>query len=91
VLADELIEAGHLSREVREGPQEHSKGSLGLDLRRHVDALEGELVRRALARTGGNQTRAAELLGLSRFGLQKMIKRLGIDISGLGAPVTGEG
>jgi DNA-binding protein Fis len=43
-----------------------------------VDALEGELVRAALERTSGNQTRAAELLGLSRFGLQKMIRRLGI-------------
>jgi DNA-binding protein Fis len=43
-----------------------------------VDALEVDLVRAALRRTDGNQTRAAELLGLSRFGLQKMIKRLEI-------------
>jgi DNA-binding protein Fis len=33
-------------------------------------------VRAALRRTEGNQTRAAELLGVSRFGLQKMMKRL---------------
>jgi DNA-binding protein Fis len=26
----------------------------------------------------GNQTRAAELLGVSRFGLQKMLKRLAV-------------
>ena len=32
----------------------------------------------ALAKTRGNQTRAAQMLGLSRFGLQKMIKRLKI-------------
>ena len=37
------------------------------------------LVRDALSRTRGNQTRAAEALGLSRFGLQKRMKRLGID------------
>jgi len=43
-----------------------------------VDSLEAELVRAALERTSGNQTRAAELLGLSRFGLQKMIRRLKI-------------
>ena len=50
----------------------------GLNVRRHVDALETELVLSALEKTGGNQTRAAELLGLSRFGLQKMMKRLEI-------------
>jgi DNA-binding protein Fis len=37
-----------------------------------------ELVQTALLETRGNQTKAAEMLGLSRFGLQKMIKRLGI-------------
>jgi DNA-binding protein Fis len=35
-------------------------------------------VRQALERTRGNQTQAAKILGLSRFGLQKMIARLGI-------------
>ena len=32
----------------------------------------------ALTKTRGNQTKAAQLLGLSRFGLQKMMKRLGV-------------
>jgi DNA-binding NtrC family response regulator len=47
-----------------------------LDLRAHVDELERKLIRRALDAARGNQTRAAELLGVSRFGLQKMLKRL---------------
>jgi DNA-binding NtrC family response regulator len=48
-----------------------------LDLRGRVDDLERVLVAEALRRTAGNQTRAAQLLGVSRFGLQKMQKRLG--------------
>ncbi|MEJ1960372.1 MAG: sigma 54-interacting transcriptional regulator [Gammaproteobacteria bacterium] len=75
VLADDVITPDILSPEVlaREGGEVNSHG---FNLRGRVDALESELVLSALKRTEGNQTRAAELLGLSRFGLQKMIKRL---------------
>ncbi len=81
VLADDHIDVEHLSPEVagRDGDSAKSHGS---DLRSRVDALEKQLVREALGRTGGNQTRAAELLGLSRFGLQKMMRRLGIAARG---------
>ncbi|MFV8756423.1 sigma 54-interacting transcriptional regulator [Nannocystaceae bacterium ST9] len=47
-----------------------------LGLRPRVDRLERELIAKAMQRTGGNQTQAAALLGLSRFGLQKKLKRL---------------
>jgi DNA-binding NtrC family response regulator len=47
-----------------------------LALRPRVDRLERELIARAMQRTGNNQTQAAALLGLSRFGLQKKLKRL---------------
>ncbi|HEY2900331.1 MAG TPA: sigma 54-interacting transcriptional regulator [Polyangia bacterium] len=46
-----------------------------LHLRRRVERLERSLVREALARCGNNQTKAAVVLGLSRFGLQKKLKR----------------
>ncbi|HVZ87589.1 MAG TPA: sigma 54-interacting transcriptional regulator, partial [Polyangia bacterium] len=46
-----------------------------LTLKPRVEGLERSLVREALGRAGNNQTRAAELLGLSRFGLQKKLKR----------------
>ncbi|HET6582215.1 MAG TPA: sigma-54-dependent Fis family transcriptional regulator, partial [Nannocystaceae bacterium] len=46
-----------------------------LRIRPRVDRLERDLIARAMARAGGNQTRAAELLGLSRFGLQKKLRR----------------
>ncbi len=45
-------------------------------MRDRVTALEYDLIREAMDKTDGNLTRAAELLGLSRFGLQKMVKRL---------------
>jgi len=72
-LSDGVIEVEHLSvTQLEPAP-------LGLDLRSHTDAVQRQLVRRALNETSGNQTRAADLLGISRFGLQKMLKRLGID------------
>ncbi len=82
VLADATIDVEHLSPTVVGGAGEEALASCGLHLRRRVDALEIQLVREALDRTGGNQTRAAELLGLSRYGLQKMMKRLEIAPAG---------
>ncbi len=53
-------------------------GPDGMDLRSHVEILERDLLAKALERTGNNQTRAAALLGLSRFGLLKKLKRYGM-------------
>jgi DNA-binding NtrC family response regulator len=41
-----------------------------------LDELEKSLVRQALERSGGNQTRAAELLGISRDQLRYRLKKL---------------
>lgn len=90
VLADDVVLPEHLSPEVRNGGAGESGRADGLNLRERVDALEAELVRTALRRTDGNQTRAAELLGISRFGLQKMMKRLEIVSSQLVAPRLSE-
>jgi serine/threonine-protein kinase PknK len=75
VLSDGTIDCAHLSPEIASPGEQQN---VGLDLRARVDMLEAELVRQALQRTRGNQTQAAKLLGLSRFGLQKMMIRLGI-------------
>ena len=80
VLADDQIDVGELSDDVARGGPAAARDA-GLGLKARVDALETELVRDALKKTGGNQTRAAEALGVSRFGLQKMIRRLGITAS----------
>jgi transcriptional regulator with GAF, ATPase, and Fis domain len=47
-----------------------------LQIRPRVDRMERTLIARAMERTAGNQTKAAELLGLSRYGLQKKLRRL---------------
>ncbi|MEJ7735222.1 MAG: sigma 54-interacting transcriptional regulator, partial [Polyangiaceae bacterium] len=77
VLSDGTIDRSHLSPEVADAPAAAPR-DLGLHVRQRVDALEVQLVREALSRTAGNQTQAAKILGLSRFGLQKMMKRLSI-------------
>jgi DNA-binding NtrC family response regulator len=55
-----------------------------LVLQHHTDALERRLIRLALARSQGNQSRAAELLGISRNGLANRLRRLGLDAAGGG-------
>lgn len=50
-----------------------------LRIRPRIERMERDLIARALQRTGNNQTQAAQLLGLSRYGLQKKLKRLELD------------
>lgn len=47
---------------------------------RSLSELERESVRRALEETGGNRTRAAELLGISARGLYNKIKKYELDL-----------
>jgi len=75
VLAEDRIDTTELSPEVAGGRAPEGEPAT---LREKLDALETELVRAALEAAGGNQTRAAKDLGVSRFGLQKMVKRLGV-------------
>jgi transcriptional regulator with GAF, ATPase, and Fis domain len=76
VLSDEVIRPEHLSDALR--AQAGAVTYAGLELKPRVDALESELISRALLEAGNNQTKAAQLLGVSRFGLQKMLKRLSL-------------
>ncbi len=48
-------------------------------LRQAVNRVEGWLIRRALANNGGRKASTARRLGLTREGLYKKLKRLGID------------
>jgi DNA-binding NtrC family response regulator len=49
--------------------------SHGLDLRLLLSQLEDRLISQAMARTGGNKNRAAELLGMNRTTLVEKLRR----------------
>jgi two-component system response regulator HupR/HoxA len=51
----------------------------GSSLRARVEHLERQVLKAALVRHGGNKSRVAAELGLSRLGLRKKLKRYGID------------
>ena len=80
LLADDEVTEAHLSPAVL-GDLEG--GLSPLDLHGQVAALERRLLHTALSQTAGNQSKAAERLGLSRYGLQKMMRRLGIELPNL--------
>jgi transcriptional regulator with GAF, ATPase, and Fis domain len=73
-LSPAVLEGGAASASDRVVAESLASGSLGL--RAAIEAVERQLIQRALEANGGNQSRAARALGLSRFGLQKKLKRL---------------
>jgi transcriptional regulator with PAS, ATPase and Fis domain len=77
-LSGERITVADLSPAVAAGGEGGAALAGDLDslaLKPRVERLERSLIREALGRSGNNQTKAAEALGLSRFGLQKKLKR----------------
>jgi two-component system response regulator AtoC len=83
VLADgPSIEESDLPDDVRAGPPPAAPAPRtggDLSVKRAFRALEEQLIRDALERTGGNRTRAAELLDLSYRALLYKVKEYGID------------
>lgn len=86
-LADALAEAAangavkreHLPRELRvRAGLEQPPAETPLTLEPALAALEEKLIRTALRRAGGNATRAATLLGLSRGALLRRVENLGL-------------
>jgi len=75
------VEAQHLSARVRgDAVDDRSSGTEGeSDLRRARAAFEARFIQRSLREHGGNVTQTAAVLGLSRVGLQKKIKELGLE------------
>ncbi|MGB1276384.1 MAG: sigma-54 interaction domain-containing protein, partial [Nannocystaceae bacterium] len=79
VLAEGRVEPNDLSPSIQGSGEVDGPDPDDLRLKPRVERLERDLIARALERCAGNQTRAAELLGVSRYGLQKKIRRFASD------------
>ena len=80
---DERIDLPHLSERLTVGRDAGAAPGAGIKregaLKEVVAQLEREMIAAALERHGGNRTRAAEELQVSRWGLVQKIKALGIE------------
>jgi DNA-binding NtrC family response regulator len=54
-------------------------GDAGIDLNEAVSALERDLITKALEKTGGVRSKAAQFLGLNRTTLLEKIKKMKIE------------
>jgi DNA-binding NtrC family response regulator len=77
--ADEILSPKHLPAEIRSGAPRTSRMALEL-LPEGVklEDVERELVRQAMERSGGNQTQAAELLGIERDALRRRMQKFNL-------------
>jgi transcriptional regulator with PAS, ATPase and Fis domain len=87
-LGGDVIDVGDLPEAIAHATvrPEPGRPTVGEDLRIKpaLSATEQAYIAAAMARAKGNQTVAARLLGLSRFGLQKKLRRLAGSASGDG-------
>lgn len=88
VLCDGVILESHLAPHVISGSRQGSisivdDGSVpaerGTTLPDMVADLEVREIKKAWAKSGGNKSRAADMLGLSRFALQRKLEKHGMD------------
>jgi DNA-binding NtrC family response regulator len=76
--SDEVIEPKHLPPEIRAGAKKSGKWSVELPAGGvSLTEVERALVLQAMERAGGNQTRAAELLGIERDALRRRLVKYG--------------
>jgi len=82
-MGGDVIDVGDLPETIAHAAArpEPAKPAVGEDLRLKpaITSTEQAYISAAMARAKGNQTVAARLLGLSRFGLQKKLRRLSGD------------
>lgn len=89
LLEGDAVYLGDIPEHVRENQDLIGSGFLapilpdeGLDFNTIVEQFENDLIRQALARTGGNKKAAAKLLQLNRTTLVEKIKKKGLELFG---------
>jgi two-component system response regulator PilR (NtrC family) len=94
LTAGHTIEATDLPTYLRDPAQAASEQARlppeGIDLEAHLESLRAELMRQALDRSGGVQTRAAELLRMSFRSFRYYAKKAGLVGGGADGPVEEE-
>jgi transcriptional regulator with GAF, ATPase, and Fis domain len=80
-LCDDFVLPEHFSDSVKETIPSAIVVSDDLNMERHINLLKKQIIEAALKKSAGNRTKAAGLLKVSRFGLQKMMDRLSIDVN----------
>ena len=82
-IVGSMVAEGRMQSVLRELPQETAEPLEGgrVAFYEEVRRFEAGLIRRALARTGGNQKAAAALLGVNHTTLHTMARRYGLDPS----------
>ncbi len=78
VDADLLRFASGESTELPEAPSTTEKASTQGSMDAAIQELETRMIREAMTQSGGNQSEAARVLGISRVGLIKKLARLGL-------------
>ena len=100
ILSDGIILEAHLSEQVRSGKSSTQVGLLAdgsvpaernTTLPDMVAQLEQHEIKKAWDKAEGNKSRAAEMLGLSRFALQRKLEKYGMDPDAPPAPEDQKG
>ncbi len=82
-LGSDVLDRGDLPGHIQEQVELLVGEESGFhDLGELVESIESREIRKAMRRADGNKTKAAELLGISRFALQRKMDKYGIDSPG---------
>ncbi len=76
---DEVVVPADLPPQIRTLPSEQGQGGLALPYGVSLQEMEKALITKTLEDTGGNRTRAAEILGINRRTLQNKLKEYGLN------------